>query len=321
MRTEMTKVSILGIDGGGSKTVALVADENGRVLGRGETGPSNYHNIGVNAAGRAIKKAVEEAQAQAGLKGRIPEVAVVALAAIDCATDKRIARRFVQRLAIARKSFVIHDSIAALYASTRGKPGVIVISGTGCVAAGINKHGQYARAGGWGYIIDDEGSAYDMGRQGIKYAFKSLDGRIPNTELVQIFKRVFHVKNLDDAMERIYVEGLSVEEIAHFAPLVSKAARHDQVSRQIVNKAGLELAKLVRAVATRLRMTDEQFTVSIVGGNFKSGRNLLRPFELSIREECPHVRISKLRAEPVSGALLIALSVLRKGESEISKIS
>jgi len=311
---------VVGVDGGGSKTVALIADERGRIYGRGESGSSNYHNIGANAAGRAIKKAVKEAQTQAGLIDTLPSTSVVALAAIDCSHDKKIAHHFVQKTRIARKNYVVHDSIAALYASTRGEPGVIVISGTGCVAAGINRHGQYARAGGWGYLLDDEGSAYDIGRKGLNYAFRSLDGRVPNTKLVPIFKRFFGVKNLEDALGRIYSGGLTVREIAHLAPLVSKAAHNDRVSRQIVNTAGVELAKLVCAVSRQLRMTNERFTVSIVGGNFKSGKNLLQPFEADIRKECPHVRISKLKIEPVNGALLLALLVLHNGESVIRKL-
>jgi N-acetylglucosamine kinase len=311
---------VVGVDGGGSKTVALLADENGRIHGRGESGSSNYHNIGTDAAGRAIKKAVKEAQTQAGRSGKFLSTSVVALAAIDCDHDKKVTQHFVQKTKIARKNFVVHDSVAALYASTRGKPGVIVNSGTGSVAAGINRHGQYARAGGWGYILDDEGSAYDIGRKGLNYAFRSLDGRTPATSLVTIFKRFFGVKNLEDVLERIYTDGLTVEEIAHLAPLVSKAAHSDQVSRQIVNAAGVELAKLVCAVSRQLKMTNERFTVTIVGGSFKSGRNLLRPFEASIRKECPHVRISKLKIEPVNGAVLLALSVLHNGENVIRKL-
>ena len=311
---------VVGVDGGGSKTVALIADESGRIHGRGESGSSNYHNVGADAAGGAIKKAVKEAQIQAGLGGKFLSTSVVALAAIDCSNDKKIAQRFVQKTSIARKNFVVHDSIAAIYASTRGEPGVIVNSGTGSVAAGINRHGQYARAGGWGYILDDEGSGYDIGRKGLNYAFKSLDGRVPATKLVTIFKRFFGVKNLEDALERIYTDGLTVEEIAHLAPFVSKAAHNDQVSRQIVRAAGVELAKLVCAVSRQLRMTNERFTVTIVGGSFKSGRNLLRPFEASIKKECPHVRINKLKIEPVNGAVLLALSVLHNGEDVIRKL-
>jgi len=311
---------VVGVDGGGSKTVALIADERGRIYGRGETGSSNYHNIGAKAAGVAIKRAVRSAQNQAGLSGKSISTSVVALAAIDCANDRKIAERFVQKIKIATKNFVVHDSVAALYASTRGEPGVIVISGTGCVAAGINKHGRYARVGGWGYILGDEGSAYDIGRKGLNYAFRSLDGMVPPTKLVTIFKRFFGVKNLEDTLERIYTEGFTVKEIAHLAPLVSKAARHDRVSRQIVKTAGVELAKLVCAVAQQLRMTDERFTVAIVGGNFRSGRYLLRPFEASIREKCPYVKIIKLKTEPVNGAVLLALSVLHNGDNVIHRL-
>src|SRR3989304_5963934 len=156
---------VVGVDGGGTKTVALVGTVRGRVLGRSESGSSNYHNVGPIAASKAISRAVIEAQRQAGLVGRKAEIAVVALAAVDSVKDRMAAERFVRAAKIARKSIVVHDSLGALYAATRGSPGIVIISGTGCVAAGINKAGKHCRASGWGYIVDDEGSGYDIGRE------------------------------------------------------------------------------------------------------------------------------------------------------------
>src|SRR3972149_8406973 len=187
---------VVGVDGGGTKTVALVGTVRGRVLGRGESGSSNYHNVGPIAASMAIGRAVIEAQRQAGLEGQKAEIAVVALAAVDSVKDRMAAERFVRTAKIARKSIVVHDSMAALYAATRGRPGIVVVSGTGCVAAGINKAGRYFRASGWGYIVDDEGSGYDIGRETPPKAFKAVDGRGPKTRLVSIFNRKFRVVKL-----------------------------------------------------------------------------------------------------------------------------
>ena len=173
---------VIGIDGGATKTVALIGTENGKILGRGESGSSNYHNIGTTAASAAIKRAVREALRQARIVGSNPDVAIVALAAINSPRDLAIAHRFVRATKIASRTLVVHDSVAALQAATHGKPGIVVISGTGCVAAGINREGNYIRAGGWGYLIDDEGSAYDIGKKALRSAFRMRDGRASEDE-------------------------------------------------------------------------------------------------------------------------------------------
>jgi N-acetylglucosamine kinase-like BadF-type ATPase len=303
---------VVGIDGGASKTVALIGSEDGRILGRGIAGSSNYHNIGPHAATLAIRKAVSEAKRAAGISGKKPEIAVVALAAVDSPKDKAEASRFVKQASIARRSYVVHDSVAALYAATKGKPGIIVISGTGSVAAGVNRAGEYARAGGWGYIVDDEGSAYDMVRKALTKAFRMLDGRDPPTRLVSLFKRKFRVKTLENALRLFYVDGMGVEQIARLAPIISKAASRDGACREILNNAGIRLAELACAVARRLDMTQDKVTIAVFGGNFKSGRNLLEPFEARIREECPHAHIIKPTIEPAQGAFALGVSLLRK---------
>ncbi len=303
---------VVGVDGGASKTVALVGTVNGRILGRGESGSSNYHNIGAHAAARSIKKAVLEAKKHARLTGRRLEIAIVALAAINSPTDRAEALRFVRNTNIARAIFVVHDSVAALYAATHGRPGIIVISGTGCVAAGVNKAGKYARVGGWGYLVDDEGSAYDVGRRALNRAFKAVDGRAPPTKLVPVLMRKFRVKMLEDAQERIYRNGLSVEEIARLAPLVSRTAARDRACREILNDAGVKLAELACSVGRQLKITKDPIPIVVVGGNFRSGRYLLRPFRARIRSECRRARILKLKIEPAQGAFALAMFELRR---------
>ena len=303
---------VVGVDGGATKTVALIGTVDGKIVGRGESGSSNYHNIGPYAAAKSIKRAVSEAKRNASLGRRKPEIAVVALAAINSPSDKLVTNRFVRDAKVARRSIVIHDTLAALHAATQGGPGIIVISGTGCVAAGINRAGKYGRAGGWGYVVDDEGSAYDIGRKALNRAFRAIDGRSPPTRLVSILARRFRVKLLEDIQKRIYSNGMSVEEIAHLSPLVSRAAVRDTVCREILAGAGIKLGELACAVARRLKMTNEPFIVSAVGGNFKSGRYLLQPFEARIRKECPRAQIVTLKAEPAQGALALALLELRR---------
>jgi N-acetylglucosamine kinase-like BadF-type ATPase len=304
---------ILGIDGGATKTVALLGDEHGKTLGRGETGSSNYHNIGPLAASKALRRAARAAQTNANTL-RLPDIAVVALAGIDSTKHRNVALRFVRSSRIARSTYVVHDSIAALRAATRGQPGIIVIAGTGCIAAGINAEGNYARAGGWGYLVDDEGSAYDIGHKALAAAFRYLDGRGAPTKLAAIFNRRFKVEVLSDAMNKIYRE-LTVDDVAALAPLVSSMAPYDNVSRQILNDAGVGLAELVGAVAKRLSMTRNQFVISTVGGTFHAGRYLSQPFMKRIRKRCPLARVVVRKIDPASGALSLAYCELQRRRS------
>jgi N-acetylglucosamine kinase-like BadF-type ATPase len=303
---------VVGVDGGATKTVALIGTEIGKILGRGESGSSNYHNVGTAAASMAIKDAVTEARKQARIRRCNPEVAVVALAGVDSPADKVTALRFLRDARIARKNLVVHDSVAALQVATHGRPGIIVISGTGCVAAGVNGAGKYVRAGGWGYLIDDEGSAYDIGTKALRSAFRMIDGRASRTKLTSILKRRFRVKTLEDTLSLIYSNGLGVDGIAALTPLVSRSAGGDKVCREILNSAGASLAELACVVGRRLRMTQDAFPIVLVGGTFKAGRYLLQAFRARIRKECPRAQVEIMKIEPVLGAFSLAVSELRK---------
>ena len=296
---------VLGIDGGATKTVALLGTAAG-ILGRGESGSSNYHNIGTVAAGNAIKKSVENAKKQAGFPKAKAEIAVVALAALDSTHGIQIARRFVREANVAQRSFVIHDSVSALYAATKGSQGIVVNCGTGCFAAGMSEAGEYARVGGWGYLIDDKGSAFEIGMKAITMGFRMADGRTPRSDLTRMLKTRLAVKRFDEILDRIYSNQIGVEEIAALAPYVSKAAGPDKVCRGILKEVGVSLAELACTTARRLKMTESSFPLFTMGGGFKSGRYFIEPFTSRVRDTCPHVRFLTLEDEPAAGSYLIA---------------
>jgi N-acetylglucosamine kinase len=304
---------VAGVDGGASKTVALVGTQDGRILGRGEYGPSNYHNIGSAGASKAIANAINEAKKRAGLSDLKLETAVVALAGIDSSKDNKAATRFVRSARLAKKSFVIHDSVAALYTATRGKPGIVVNSGTGCFAAGTSATRKYARVGGWGNLIDDRGSGFDIGMKAILMAFRMMDGRSKRTRLVSVVKRGLRVKMFDEILDLIYVNRIGVYEIARLVPMVSKAASRDKVCRDILKEAGRTLAELVCTAARELRLTRKQFTTYTTGGVFKSGPYLLNSFTSAIKKQCPRTRIVGLEIEPVKGSFWLAAELSKCG--------
>jgi N-acetylglucosamine kinase-like BadF-type ATPase len=287
-------------------------------MGRGESGSSNYHNIGTVAAGNAIKRAVAHAKRQAGFPKTKAEIAVVALAALDSTHGIQIARKFVRVANVAQRNFIIHDSVSALYAATKGSQGIVVNCGTGCFAAGMNEAGDYARVGGWGYLIDDKGSAFEIGMNAITMGFRMADGRTPRSGLTRTLKTRLAVSRFDEILDGIYSNRIGVEEIAALAPYISKAAKQDKVCREILREVASCLAELACTTAKRLKMTKSSFPLFTMGGGFKSGRYFIEPFTSGVKDECPHVRFLTLEDEPAVGSYLIATKLVH-GEKSLSR--
>jgi N-acetylglucosamine kinase-like BadF-type ATPase len=312
-RSSLRDRYVIGIDGGATKTIAIFGSADGKILGRGRGGSSNYHNVGASNAIESIKRAASEAKLQAGVGTKIAEIAVVALAAIDSSGDERAATRFARKTNIARRIFVVHDSIAYLQSAFHGRPGIMVESGTGCVAAGINSSGRYVRVGGWGSLIDDEGSGYDIGRKALNATFRAADGRGPRTRLVSAVKRKYRLKTLEDLIYAIYSTSITIDEIASLAYLVSKAAPRDEVSRRILRDAGTTLGELACVVAKRLEVNRGHIRVAAVGGVFNAGKYLTEAFKQRIKQECPLAKVVRPEVEPAVGAFSLAIRKAKLG--------
>lgn len=290
-----------GVDGGSTKTLAVAADEEGRVLGVGRAGPSNYHVVGLDGAVENINASLGEAS-----PGGV-DVAAVGLAGMDTEYDFQLFEREAAPRIAARQVLVRHDAEIALVGATAGGPGIIVIAGTGSAAGGRNREGRYLRCGGWGYILGDEGSAYWLGRNALTAVLRASDGRGPETMLTGLVLGELGLSRPDEIVRRVYVEGMTVKEIAGLAPLVVRAAEAgDGVARGLVEEAARLLAEHVWALAGRLGLgVEEPVDVAPVGGVFRAGPTVLEPFKRYVAERVK-ARIIEPRFPPAVGALLIA---------------
>ena len=237
-RQPTTEVRLLvGIDAGGTKTVALLARADDRaVLGQGVGGPGNIRAVGAERVTAALTTAIAAAFAAAGL----PQTAVAA-AAIGAAgaarADDRAAVEACLRAAI------------ALRAAVPSGPAVLLIAGTGSIGYGRTADGQEVRAGGWGYLLDDAGSAYAVGLAGLGAVLRAHDGRDPQTTLSATLLAAWGLAEPEGIIGRVYQLPPPRDEIAALAPLVAAAARAgDPVAAAIVANAGDALGAL--AVAT-----------------------------------------------------------------------
>jgi N-acetylglucosamine kinase-like BadF-type ATPase len=278
----------LGVDGGQSSTTALIGDETGRILGRGEGGPCNHaaEEEGRRRLERAIGESVGAARAKAGLSPTV-RFAAACCGMSGGAEDKRT---ILESILPAEKLIVTTDAVIALAGATPSGQGIIVIAGTGSMAFARNQAGETARAGGWGYLFGDEGSAFDIARQALRAALRMEEGWGPATVLREKLLEAGGVASANELMHRFYAPDWPRDRIASLAPLVDAAAEAgDGVAAEILHFAASQLSMLALAVRPLVCQADAATQVAYAGGVFRS--QLLRErfrelVELEPRTEC-----------------------------------
>lgn len=299
---------VIGVDGGGTKTVGVLMDESGRIWSK-EVGPSsNFQVIGAEKLGQVLSDLVKTLIVEAGLELDKPDYLYAGLAGAGRPADRQAISGVLAELDIAREFTVGTDAEAALGGAFAGGPGIILISGTGMICFGKGKDGTIVRSGGWGYLLGDEGSGYYIGQQAILAALKDLDGRGDKTSLRQRVEKEFNLPSIDLIISDIYSGKIDRTRIASLAPLVfEEAEKGDAVARQIVATAGTELGKLPAAVAKKLGIEDEKVTVALIGSVFKQ-RKVLEPYMRSeALKTVKEIEFIEPRFEPAIGSTILAL--------------
>lgn len=294
----------LGVDGGQSSTTTIIADQDGRVVGVGHSGPCNH--VSSDEAKekflRVLRECLWQAISSAGLGLDPPHFRAACLGFSGGAEDKTT---YSQEVVSSDYLKVTHDAEIALIGATEGKPGIVVIAGTGSIAFGRNAEGRTARAGGWGYIFGDEGGAFDIVRRALRAALQFEEGWGPATKLYERLLEKTEMQSANHLLHRWYAENRR-QTTAEFAPLVTGAAEEgDAVAKQIVNEAATALAWYVQGVFRNLFRGHETVPVAHVGGVFRSA-SIRTAFTERIRAVIPCDVITPILS-PAAGALLEAL--------------
>ncbi len=292
----------LGIDGGQSSTTALIGDERGRILGEGRAGPCNHASAGEGRRkfAAAIRDSVGEAATAAGVSN--PGFAAACLGLSGGPDDKEALSKEMIR---AERFLITHDAHIALAGATGGKPGIIVIAGTGSIAFGRNAEGATARAGGWGYVYGDEGSAFDLVRQGVRAVLRNEEGWGPATGLRSILLEASGARDANQLLHWLYTDEYSRDRVAGWATLIDEAARNgDPVAGEVLAAGAQALATLAAAVRRQLFPSTDAVDVRYSGGVFGSVP-LLERFRMLVELD-EGSRVSAPQHSAVEGALLEA---------------
>ncbi len=300
----------LGIDGGGTHTVALLAGRGGAVLGRGTAGPSNRQAVGTKRALAALDEAVSAAFEAAGRTRGTVASACLGLAGADRPEDQAVIREWAERVRLAERVEVTSDAAILLAAGTPEGWGLVLIAGTGSIAFGRAADGRRARAGGWGHLLGDEGSAYALVMAALQAVARAADGRGPATSLTERLLARLGVSQPQGLIAAVYRGGRDRADLAALAPLVVEAATDDVVAARIVEEEAQELAQAAAAVTRQLGWAGP-VPVALAGGLLlgsegyrerviRGVRSLgVQPAEVTLVEEPAQGAVQLARVHPV----------------------
>ncbi len=256
---------VLGIDGGGTHTVALLA-RDGAVIGRGEAGPSNRQAVGDATAQQALDAAVRAAFQAASLPRVSVGRACLGLAGAGRAEDRAAVQEWARRAQLAEQVDVVTDAELLLAAGTPDGWGLALVAGTGSIAWGRTRDGREGRAGGWGYLLGDEGSGYAIARDALRVIVRAADGIEEEPALTRLVLEHFQLREVRELVPLVYGGKLDRPALAAVAPKVIELAARDHVVGDLVDHHAEELAKTALAAVKRLGFGVEPFPLALAGG-------------------------------------------------------
>lgn len=301
---------LLGVDGGGSKTVACVADRSGHVLGTGRAGGSNFQVVGEDCAAEAIRLAIARALERADAKPTSIVAAGYGLCGADRPADFDTCRRFIRRVSPVAEFTLSNDTTIALRAGTADGVGIGLVAGTGANQIGVNRHGILHKVGGLSRILGDSGGALDLGEQAIAAAMRGQDGRGEPTALHDRILEQLGIEHLEDVIEFYFVGAREIFDPARLAPLVfESAAAGDAVAGRLIAEAGREAARCANVILARLFAPDEAVPIVLGGSLWQRARCQIMYDALreALDPRYIGVELRLLDVEPVLGGVLYAL--------------
>ncbi|HHY47986.1 MAG TPA: hypothetical protein GX506_11885 [Firmicutes bacterium] len=299
------KPFVIGVDGGATKLDIAFGDLDGGLLHHARL-KSGYSREG---EGFSWSDTVYGALCRTlhDLGGDISDCRAICLglAGLNTEAQAEVIRDELMRRCAVPQLVVKEDSEIAYYAATKGRPGIAVIAGTGSVAYGRGLNGDFTKLGGHGPLVGDEGSGYDIGRRAVSHAIKAYERREEPTCLIEDIPRELGLKDMLDVRAWVYQAPRKSSELASLVPVVYTAAKKgDKVAKELLEFAGIELAKLALATADHLEL-DEPLIVGI-GGVISNVNFVFESFRSTILAARPKAQVKVTEDKPVYGALFLA---------------
>lgn len=296
----------LGVDVGGTKTQALIADESGRALGAGKTGPGNWEGVGYEGFRSAVSAAVEQALDQAGIGLQDITAAGLGIAGYDWPSQRQPHLDSLAEIGFNMPFEIVNDSVIGLLAGTSEGWGVAVVGGTGNNCRGRDRLGREGRITGNGTWFGEFGGGGEVVLRAMQKVSYEWTKRGPKTALTGVFLALSGATDTADLIEGIVLHKYRPN--ASWAPAVFEAAyAGDPQAVEVIEWAGKELGELACSVIRQLELEDEPVEVVQMGSLFNGGPMLSEPMRQTIQAVAPKAKIVRLDAPPVVGAVLLGM--------------
>jgi N-acetylglucosamine kinase len=311
---------VLGIDGGGTKTLCVLATSDGKVIGRGSGGPANPNLVSALKIKETLQKAILEAIQN------LPELQIesvcAGIAGVGASEEKQaemsnviwqilstppLCNSLSKRFNPSKNIEVVSDVVIALVAGVGERHGIVAISGTGSVVYGETVKGHKIKVGGWGYLLD-EGSGYEVGRIALREILKAYDVSGETTPLAQKVLSVWNLSSVRGIVNHIYQEAVKPTDIANLAKIVNQAANtSDEAAKDILRKAAGDLYSNISAAVKQIDFGKEGATLVLSGGVLTNIEIVRKIVTEKVQAGLPEITSVQLCREPVKGAVILAL--------------
>lgn len=299
----------VGIDGGGTKTKAVLVDEDLNVIKKEIGGPSNFLAFDINNVSNSILELLIKLTEGAKISlGNVQSVLIGTAGAGRKDDVQRLKNSLIEKAkknGITINNFTVDsDARIALEGAFAGKPGSILIAGTGSIMFGKDSDGNIHRVGGFGRILGDEGSGFHIGKAGLSAVAKSLDGRSSKTLLTELLRVNFGISNSSQLINEVYKNNFDIPKVA---PLVIEAAqKDDKICKDIITS---EIAELIVHIAAMKKLLNEKIlSISLIGGTITTDNYYANLFQSKMRT-IPNVKLVDAKFPPEVGAALMAIQV------------
>jgi len=297
----------VGIDGGGSKTELIIGETGGRIIKHVVGDSSNSSSIGIIKARESITGILAYALGSIGAE-EIGFISVCIPGIKDYWKDIEL----FGELANKGRALITGDEDNSFYGALVKDQGIVILSGTGSFATGINSKGDKLTVGGWGPLLGDEGSGYYMGIKAIKAAISRYEASGSDTVLFGEVMECFGINDIDLLKSVVYKNGLQTRKIASLGKAVLKGARAgDKVCLDIISESAEQLYKMAETIIRRLKMTDIGYELCLTGGISCFGDYMLAPLTNMVNAKYKNIKVVKPQFNPGVGSLI--LSYIKSG--------
>ena len=291
----------LGIDGGGTKTTAILCDENAHLISRFVGESINYNSVGMETARENLRQTVDGVLAENDIK---LNAAFIGMSAISDRADDNFTRKFCAGIIDCDKVTMDSDVYIGLEAMRCDGAAAMVISGTGSMAVGRLPDGKIIHTGGWGYILGDEGSGYSMSVDALRAAICGYEGSAEKTSLTKAVLDYYKIDDINGLIDIFYDPPMPRSEIAKLTHLLFYCAENDGVADAIIRNHARLLANTVSALLSQM---PESTPLGLWGGIFQNCEKFRKHFSENINEKFPSTKINVLEYAPEYGAVFAAI--------------